>query len=164
MDVAQAFLDHVYKLRRFPKSIVSDRDKFFISTFWTKLLTICGIEQLLSTSNHPHTDGQTEVLNGWLESYLRCMTTFMPHQWLKWLPLAEYWYNTTYHSTTKLTPFEALYGQPPPLHIPYIPFESKVDSVDRSLSQRESTIQLLKQHLAKAQNRMKQSADKRRTD
>lgn len=52
-----------------------------------------------------------------------------------------------------------MYGQPPPIHIPYQPGESKVETVDRSLIAREDTIRILKINLHKAQNRMKQIAD-----
>ncbi|OMO62221.1 Retrotransposon gag protein [Corchorus olitorius] len=60
------------------------------------------------------------------------------------------------------TPYEIVHGQPPPVHIPYLPGESNVDTVDRSLAAREATIQLLKFHFQRAQNRTKQQADKKR--
>ncbi|GJX46597.1 retrotransposon-related protein [Tanacetum coccineum] len=69
-----------------------------------------------------------------------------------------------YHSTIDTTPFEALYGQSPPVYVPYVGGLSKVDTVDRSLTAREHVIAVLKFHLAKAQNRMKQQADKNRTE
>lgn len=62
-----------------------------------------------------------------------------------------------------MTPFEVLYGQKPPLHLPYIPHSSMVNQVDRSLQARETTIRLLKHHLLLAQSRMKAQADKHRT-
>ncbi|KAL0300959.1 UNVERIFIED_CONTAM: hypothetical protein Sradi_6372700 [Sesamum radiatum] len=51
------------------------------------------------------------------------MCHLRPSQWHKWLSLAEYWYNTNFHTGLKLTPFQALYGYVPgPLTIdPYIP-------------------------------------------
>lgn len=79
-----------------------------------------------------------------------------PQEWVRWLPLAEYWYNTTYHSSTGIIPFEALYGQSPPTHIPYLSGSTAVDSVDRSLQKREEMITLPKEKLNRARNRMKQ--------
>jgi hypothetical protein len=38
-----------------------------------------------------------------------------PKKWVSWLPLVEWWYNTTYHASLKCSPFKALYGYPPPL-------------------------------------------------
>ncbi|GJV44073.1 retrovirus-related pol polyprotein from transposon 17.6 [Tanacetum coccineum] len=83
-----------------------------------------------------------------------------PKDWFKWLPLAELWYNSNYHSSIDTTPIEALYGQPPPVHVPYVGGLSKVDAVDRSLVAREQAIATLTFHLARDQNRMKQQTDK----
>ncbi|GJZ04992.1 retrotransposable element Tf2 [Tanacetum coccineum] len=115
-QVAQLFLDNVYKLHDLPGNIMSDRDKIF-------------------------TNGQTEVVNRCLECYLRCMTGEQPKQWVKWLSLAEWWYNSNFHTSIHATPYEAVYGKPPPVHIPYIGGESKVDLVDKTLSEREATLQ-----------------------
>ena len=64
----------------------------------------------------------------------------------------------------RLTPYEVVYGQPAPIHVPYMAGDSSVEAVDRSLATRESTITLLKFHLVRAQTRMKQQADKARQD
>lgn len=138
--VAQAYLDGVFRLRGWPRSIVSDRDSIFLSTFWQALFCIQGTEFKLSLAYHPQADGQTEVVNKCLETYLRCMTFECPKDWSCWLPLAEWWYNTNFHSSSQLTPYEVVYNQPPPHHLPYLPGDSKVDMVDRSLQQREEMI------------------------
>jgi hypothetical protein len=82
-----------------------------------------------------------------------------PHTWVKWVSLAEWWYNTTFHSSIGKTPFEALYGFPPPLHIPYIPKDATEKDVEEFMQDRELALKLLKQSLQKAQNRMKQQTD-----
>ena len=106
----------------------------------------------------------TEVVNKCLEGYLRCMTGEKPKDWVKWLPLAEYWYNTNFHSSINTTPYEIVFGQSPPLHIPYMAKDSNAEAVDRTLQAREQTIQLLKFNLKKAQDRMKAQADKKRSE
>jgi hypothetical protein len=58
-------------------------------------------------------DGQTEWLNQYLEGFLTCSVQACPKQWHKWLPVAEYWYNTCFHSALGLSPFEVLYGHTP---------------------------------------------------
>uniref|UniRef100_A0A2N9H0U4 Integrase catalytic domain-containing protein n=1 Tax=Fagus sylvatica TaxID=28930 RepID=A0A2N9H0U4_FAGSY len=112
--VAALFLQHVFKLHGLPSSIVSDRDTVFTSLFWEELFRRQGVDLAMSSSYHPQSDGQTEVVNKSLEHYLRAFATDKPSLWVEWLPLAEYWFNTNYHTSTKLSPFEALYGYLPP--------------------------------------------------
>jgi len=94
--VAQAYLDNIYKLHGLPRSIVSDRDTIFLSSFWQSLISVLGVELLLLSSYHPQPDGQTEVLNGCLEQHLRCLCLQNPKDWVKCLPMAEWWCNTTH--------------------------------------------------------------------
>lgn len=162
--MAALFLHNVFKLHGLPNSIVSDRDPVFVSAFWSDLFKLQGVELLKSSAYHPQTDGQSEVVNRCLETYLRCMTHGHPKKWESWLSLAERWYDTNYHTSLQLTPFDALYGMPPPIHIPYIPGDSHLSSVEQLLLDREEALQVLKQQLLRAQRRMKQMADKRRND
>ena len=104
-------MENVFKLHRFLDSITSDRDPIFINQFWKEFMACQGVQVQLSNAYHPQTDEQSEVVNRCLETYLRCMCSDSPKQWSKWLPLAEWWYNTTYHSSIKATPYEIVYGQ-----------------------------------------------------
>nr|GEW93969.1 Ty3/gypsy retrotransposon protein [Tanacetum cinerariifolium] len=139
-EVAQVFIDNVYKLHGCPSSIISDHDPIFLSAFWKEFLALQGIDSKLYTAYHPQTDGQTEVVNRCLEGYLRCMVMERPLTCVKWVALAEWWYNTSFHSSIGMTPFKALYGFPPPLHIPYIPKDSVDKEVDELMRDREATM------------------------
>lgn len=117
-----------------------------------------------STAYHPQTDGQTERVNQCLESYLRSMTFQEPNHWHSWLALAEWWYNTTYHTSIQMTPFQAMYGYPPP-QINEFSVPCNVSNEARvTLEQKEVIIQKLKISLTEAQTRIKHFADKNRSE
>lgn len=104
----------------------------------------------MSTTYHPQSDGQTERC---LEAYLRCFVHACPNQWQKWLTLAEFWYNTSYHTSLNTTPFEVLYGQPP-RHFGIDVVEScAILDLQEWLTERKVMVQLLQQQLLRAQQR-----------
>lgn len=113
----------------------------------------------MSTSYHPQSDGQTEVLNRVLQQYLRAFVHNKPSDWGKYLSLVEWSYNTASHSATGLTPFEITFVKPPPSIPQYISGTSQLEAVDSLMSTREDLFSLLKRKLRKAQLQMKTSAD-----
>lgn len=157
-------MPEVVRLHGIPQSIVSDRDPVFVSNFWKEIFRLAGTSLCMSSAYHPQSDGQTEVVNRCLEDYLRCFSFLKPKTWLKALPWAEYWYNTSFHSSTGTTPFQALYGREPPALVRYSPLGSLIQEVDCQLAERDQLLDELKAQLVKAQQRMKQTADKRRRD
>ena len=68
-------MEIVENLHRTPKIIVSDRDPIFTRNFWTKLLSCLGTQLAHSSSYHPQSDGQTEIVNKRLEGYLHCFVS-----------------------------------------------------------------------------------------
>jgi hypothetical protein len=70
-QVADLFFREVFRLHGLLRNIVSDRDNRFLSAFWQELFRLSGMELTPSTSYHPQTDGQTEIVNKWVEGYLR---------------------------------------------------------------------------------------------
>lgn len=162
--VAHAFIDNVLKLHGIPNSVVSDRDPIFVSVFWRELFKLQGSKLCMSSSYHPQTDGQTEVMNRCLETYLRCFVGGQPKKWVQWLPWAEWCCNTSYHSSTKFTPFELVYGYPHPQIILYEFGTARVEVVGQGLLERDKVLSMLKHNLEMAQNRMKMQQDKKRTE
>ena len=162
--VATLFLDMVCKHHGFPRSLVSDRDPIFVSKFWRELFRLSGTKLRMSTAYHPQTDGQTEVLNRSLEQYLRAYVHTQPSNWYRFLSLAEWSYNTSLHSAIGMTPFEAVYGKPPPKIADYLRGQSSNDAVDSLLSTRIQIHDQLTRRLHRAQERMKLTADKHRRD
>jgi hypothetical protein len=70
--VAQLFMDQVFKLHGMPHSIVFYHNPTFTSNFWQELFKLQGTQLHLNIAYHPYTDGQIEVVNKHLETYLRC--------------------------------------------------------------------------------------------
>jgi hypothetical protein len=112
-QVTYLFFREVFRLHGFPKTIVSDRDNRFMSTFWQELFHLLGTKLTPNTSYHPQIDGQTEIVNKWVEGYLRNYVTGQQKVWFKWLYLGGYCYNTTHHMSIGMSPFRALYSYDP---------------------------------------------------
>jgi hypothetical protein len=149
-EVGQIFLDHVFKLHGLPQVILTNRDPIFTSTVWQSLFNTMGVALHLTSSYHPQTDGQTERVNQCLENYLRCMCFTSPKRWHHWLSLAEWWYNTSFHTSLQSTPFQALYGFKPPMVGEVINVDCPDLSVQEQLRNRQVAQQVIKDTLQKA--------------
>ncbi|GJY95588.1 putative reverse transcriptase domain-containing protein [Tanacetum coccineum] len=65
----------------------------------------------MRTTYHPQTDGQSERTIQTLKDMLRVCVIDFGGNWDVHLPLAEFSYNNSYHSSIRCAPFEALYGR-----------------------------------------------------
>lgn len=92
------------------------------------------------------------------------MTSTEPKKWCSWISLAEYWYNTTYHTAIKMSPFQALYGFPPPLISELAIPGPEEEDAHNFLSAKQQMLEQLKTNLLQAQNRMKRYADLKRVE
>jgi len=110
---AELFVAHVYASHGLPDQMVTDRGSLFTSRCWRTIASLLKIDHRYSTAYHPQTDGQTEIVNQWLEQYIRMYTTFEQDDWSTLLQVAEFCYNSTTHSSTGLSPFMALTGIEP---------------------------------------------------
>jgi ribosomal protein L21E len=121
----------------------------------------------MSSSYHPQTDGQTERLNQCMETYLRCMTQAAPQKWSKWISLAEFWYNTTFHSALGKSPFEVLYGYKPKhfgIQDLSLQDSTTIPDLQTWFKDKDDMQRLIQQNLLRAQQRMKSQADKKRVE
>jgi hypothetical protein len=73
---------------------------------WLKL----GTKLLFSTTCHPQTDGQTEVVNRTLSTILWVVLKSNLKLWEECLLHIKFAYNRSMHSTMKLSPFQVVYG------------------------------------------------------
>ncbi|GJU03261.1 ty3-gypsy retrotransposon protein [Tanacetum coccineum] len=153
-SLASIFLHEIYRLHGLPNSIVTDRDPLFLSRFWKELFAQLGTRLVYSSAYHPQTDGQTEVVNRFLQSYLRSFVCDNRNQWARYLYSVEIWYNTTHHSSIQMTPFEAVYGRTVKAIHDYNPGSSTTASIDATLAEHSRITSLLKNSLELAQKKM----------
>lgn len=163
-QIVDVFCKNIYKLHGFPKVIVSDRDVRFKGKFWKEFCHQAGISLNMSSAYHPQIDGQIEIFNKCLETYLRCFIIDQQNRWTQWLHLAKWWYNTMYQTSSKMTPFQTLYGYEPPRWKDFAFLDSRVPAVKYHLGESQRIINLLKENLTMARNRMKQQADQHRSE
>nr|XP_051212601.1 uncharacterized protein LOC127330429 [Lolium perenne] len=160
-SVARAFFDGIVRLHGFPSSIVCDRDPVFTRHVWRDLFRMAGVQLRFSTAFHPQTDGQSEVVNKVIAMYLRCVTGDHPRAWVDWLAWAEYCYNTSYHPALRATPFEVVYGRPPPPIMPVDPATARTEAAGELIRTRDEMLAEVRQRLVQAQQVAKHYYDGR---
>ena len=87
--VANLFFKEIVRLHGMSRTIVANRDAKFLSYFWKTLWCKLGIKLLFSTTCHPQTNGQTEVVNRTLISLLRAIIEKNIKMWEDCSPLVE---------------------------------------------------------------------------
>ncbi|GKA57015.1 putative reverse transcriptase domain-containing protein [Tanacetum coccineum] len=108
--LARLYLNEIVARHGVPISIISDRDGRFTSQFWQSMQDALGTRFDMSTAYHPQNDGQSERTIQTLEDMLKSCVINFEGSWDVHLPLIEFSYNNSYHSSVRCAPFEALYG------------------------------------------------------
>ncbi|GJZ69745.1 putative reverse transcriptase domain-containing protein [Tanacetum coccineum] len=109
--LTRLYIKEIVSRHGVPISIISDHDSHFTSRLWKSLQSALGTQLDMSTAYHLETDRQSERTIQTLEDMLRACVIDFGKGWEKHLPLVEFSYNNSYHSSIKATPFEALYGR-----------------------------------------------------
>ncbi|KAJ0949182.1 putative nucleotidyltransferase, Ribonuclease H [Helianthus annuus] len=160
--LAEIYLKEVVSRHGVPTSIISDRDARFTSELWQAMHKCFGSRLDMSTAYHPQTDGQSERTIQTLEDMLRACVIDFGKNWEKHLPLVEFSYNNSYHTSIQAAPFEALYGRKcrSPLCWAEIG-DSQITGPEMVVDTTEKIAQI-RQRMAAARDRQKSYADKRR--
>ena len=164
-QLAQIFIDSVFRQHGLPQAIVSDRDPKFTSNFWTAVMKRIRCQQAMSTARHPQTDGQTERANRTLKEMLRSYVNARQDDWDEYLGPLEFAYNNARNASTGHTPFFLNHGFHPASSFQLIPSATSeapaalqfVDKIHAALEQAKESIQ-------HAQTRQARNADTRRRD
>ncbi|KAI3811011.1 hypothetical protein L1987_20725 [Smallanthus sonchifolius] len=162
-NLRELVMDEAHKSRHgVPISIISDRDSRFVSRIWKSLQEAMGTRLDMSTAYHPQTDGQSERTIQTLEDMLRACTIDFGGNWDTHLPLAEFSYNNSYHTSIKAAPFEALYGRKCRSPLCWAEVGDKHLTGPEVIQETTDKIFKIKDRLKAARDRQKSYADNRR--
>jgi hypothetical protein len=92
-----------------------------------------GIQQNISTAFHPCTDGQSEQINQWIETYLYDFVNGRQNNWSTLLPIAEFAHNSWKHKYTQHTPHELIIGINPSIKL--MPLDNSIPSASNRLEE-----------------------------
>ena len=104
-EAADLYFEHVVKHHGIPDELRSDRDKLFTARFWARIWARLGTTVALGTAYRHQTAGQAERVIQDLNIYIGFYIT-EHHDWEKWLPMAEFAYNSADHASIGCSPFE----------------------------------------------------------
>ena len=150
------------RLHGVPESIVSDQEPRFTSRFWQSLQAALGTQLRMSSAFDPQTDGQSERIIQSLEDLLRSCVLDHIGNWNDVLPLVEFTYNNSYHSSIGMAPYEALYGRRCRTPLCWYQDGEAFVLSPEFLQQTTSKVKLIQDRMKATQSRQKSYADKRR--
>jgi hypothetical protein len=163
-DVALLVRQQWFRTFGLPRSIVSDRDRRFLSHFWRALFTALGTDLKFSTAFHPQTDGQSERANRTLEEVLRHFVSPRQDDWDDWLDLAEHAINNSVSPATGYTPFFLCFGHNPLCALDVSLGPVLVPAAQTTVDDMHSVLQHAKLNLREAQQRMMAQQNAHRRD
>ena len=114
-SVAQALLHKVIFPHGCPQQLLSDQGSQFRSEVLQVLSHSLGIKQVFTSPYHPQTNGLTERMNKTIKQVISAYVDPLHQSWDQVLPFAVHAYNTSVQTSTKISPFRALYGRDPRL-------------------------------------------------
>ncbi|KAI3726575.1 hypothetical protein L1987_66373 [Smallanthus sonchifolius] len=160
--LAKLYMNEVITRHGVPVSIISDRDSRFTSRFWKSLQKSLGTRVDLSTAYHPQTDGQSERTIQTLEDMLRACVIDFGGNWDTHLPLIEFSYNNSYHTSIKCAPFEALYGRKCRSPVCWTEIGDNQITGPELIQETSDKVFKIQERLKAARDRQKSYADNRR--
>lgn len=177
-EIAEILLQEVVLQYGIPRFIVSDRDPKFVNSIWEEFAKRLEITTSFSTAYNPQSDGQVERLNKTMVEIIRTCTKGRPN-WVEFLPLAAFAYNTNFQVSLGASPFVALRGyterfsglynpkwDKPKFVIPKgdLSRQSALRAMRNYLLDMESKLVMIRDSLAEAQDKQSYYYNKRHRD
>ena len=162
--IVSKYIDEIVRLHGVPSSIVSDRDLRFTSHFWQAFQKALGTRVNMSTAYHPQTDGQSERTIRTLEDMLQACVLDWGDSWERHLPLVEFAYNNSFHSSIGMSPYKALYGRPCRTPLCWTQVAERRMISPEIVEETTEKIKSVRDKMKAARDRQKHYADKRRKE
>ncbi|MCO5586251.1 hypothetical protein L7F22_040190 [Adiantum nelumboides] len=115
-----------------------------------------------SSSFHPQTDGQSEIANSVVLDLLKSYISDQRTHWERYLPLVEFAYNNTIHSSAGKAPFEIVEGAMKVL--PFLSTKDKIFEADEYTKDLDTAFAKVRETFQKSQERQKKATDRHRRD
>ena len=143
-EFARVFFDKWYCENGLPLEIISDRDRLFMSQFWSALHNLAGVKIKMSSAYHPETDGASERTNKTVNQLLRFYVDREQKDWVKRLPRVRFCIMNTVNASTGYSPFQLRQGFSPRVIPPLVPPAdgTRTDETDATLRAMELLTQL----------------------
>ena len=170
---AKLYYEHIWRIYGMPETATSDRGPQFISAFTNELCKLTGVKQKLSTASHPQTDGNTEIVNQYLDQRLRPFVNHFQDDWSGLLPAMDFAQATMTHESTGLSPFELEFGYKPRRHFDWrerttaspTPREQLTREQAQQFARRaHDAVAWARANLFRAQQRQQKQANKKRRE
>jgi hypothetical protein len=158
---AELCMSHIVRYQGIPKTIIFDRGSIFVARFYEQLHECLGTHLIRSSAYHPQTDGQIERVNQIIKDMLRAYVLMDGPKWDKHHPLAKFSYNNSYQESTKMPPFEALYGRHCCTPLSSSESGERIIFGPDIVTEAEEKVKQIQANILVAQSRQKSYADKR---
>lgn len=166
-DMAKLFIEHIYRWKGPPDTIVSDRGGQFVSEFWKAICNVLGVKLKLSTADHPQTDGQTENANQIIEQRLRPFVNHYQNDWSEKLPMMDFAGALLVGESTETSPFLIDSGYTPRTSFDWISnLNGTVTEANaqQRLQQLQETWDWVQERIRTAQARQQRNANRSRRE
>jgi hypothetical protein len=140
-----------------PLTVISDRDKIFVSALWQAIFKALGVTLLPSTARHQETDGITERAIRTLKDMLRSYAAYQGLNWVENLPNAAFAMNNAPAAATGFAPFRLAFGLEPRW------YASTSEGASKFVEDLHARVEQARLQIATAQDRMIKSANQRRS-
>ena len=107
--VAEAFIQDCILIYGIPSEIITDQGTNFVSKMFSTCCKLLEITRVYTAVYRPQSNGSLERYHRFLKDNLRCSKG--TQEWDEVIKFVAFAYNISQHTSTKISPYEALFGR-----------------------------------------------------